>query len=181
MHSIFLWWACSAVCYWLFYARLVQSLELCKATRSCIALSINENQELLRTTIAMHTHRFMNSRCLAVHKKLCLQERTHRHHQSLSLGPTQTPWTDDHCHLTLGTVFAVQPSWRLSLEQSAMAAAWHSINATMNEWMNHCVTLLGHYWLCVTDIILLETENFFVFYIISITTCFFLVVLEVFS
>jgi len=35
--------------------------------------------------------------------------------------------------------------------------------------------------LCVTDIILPETENFFVFYIISMTTFFFLVVLEVFT
>jgi len=38
-----------------------------------------------------------------------------------------------------------------------------------------------HYWLCVTDVILPETENFFVFYIISMTTLFFLVVLEVFT
>jgi len=40
-----------------------------------------------------------------------------------------------------------------------------------------------HYWLCVTDIILPETENFFVFDIISIhvTTFFFLLVLEVFT
>jgi len=29
-----------------------------------------------------------------------------------------------------------------------------------------------HYWLCVTDVILPETENFFVFYIISTTTFF---------
>jgi len=35
-----------------------------------------------------------------------------------------------------------------------------------------------HYRLCVTDVILPETENFFVFYIISMTT--FLVVLQVF-
>jgi len=34
---------------------------------------------------------------------------------------------------------------------------------------------------CVSHIILLETENFFVFYIISMTTFFFLVVLEVFT
>jgi len=33
-----------------------------------------------------------------------------------------------------------------------------------------------HYWLCVTDIILPKSENFFVLYIISMTTFFFLVV-----
>jgi len=38
-----------------------------------------------------------------------------------------------------------------------------------------------YYWLCVADVILPETENFFVFYIISMTTFFFLVVLEVFT
>jgi len=38
-----------------------------------------------------------------------------------------------------------------------------------------------HYWPCVTDIILPEIENFFVFSIISMTTFFFLVVLEVFT
>jgi len=35
-----------------------------------------------------------------------------------------------------------------------------------------------HYGLCVTDVILTKTENFFVFYIISMTTFFFLVVFE---
>jgi len=34
---------------------------------------------------------------------------------------------------------------------------------------------------CVTDVILAETENFFVVYIISMTTFFILVVLEVFT
>jgi len=34
---------------------------------------------------------------------------------------------------------------------------------------------------CVTDVILPETENFFVFYIISLTTFFFSLVLEVFT
>jgi len=34
---------------------------------------------------------------------------------------------------------------------------------------------------CVTDVILQETENLFVFYIISMTTFFFLMVLEVFT
>jgi len=38
-----------------------------------------------------------------------------------------------------------------------------------------------HYRLCVTDVILPETENFFVFYIISMNTFFFSVVLEVFT
>jgi len=35
--------------------------------------------------------------------------------------------------------------------------------------------------MCVTDIILSETENFSVFFIIPMTTFFFLVVLEVFT
>jgi len=38
-----------------------------------------------------------------------------------------------------------------------------------------------YYWLCVTDIILLDIADVFVFYIISMTTFFFLVVLEVFT
>jgi len=55
--------------------------------------------------------------------------------------------------------------WRLSVR-----CCWYDALEQSATW---------HYWLCVTDVILLETENFFVFYIISMTT--FLVVLEVFT
>jgi len=51
-------------------------------------------------------------------------------------------------------------------------------------WISHSGNVCGprlrcsstsatwHYWLCVTDVILPDTENFFVFYIISMTTFF---------
>jgi len=56
---------------------------------------------------------------------------------------------------------------------------WPSVRCCWSDALEQSAT--RHYWLCVTDTILPETENFFVFYIISMTTLLRLVVLEVFT